>query len=114
MQSITLSSALQNFSNDRTIKSKTVNDSKIFRPQSLATQVKKGEELVSMIPAFKKAFDLMGDGIKLFSTENEFFFEKKNKISSFDEKRLEDSKAKLLKEFKDEKIANLIMSEKSK
>ena len=60
-----------------------------------------------MMPAIKKALDLMGDDIVELSTENESL---KNKIGSFDENRLEESKAKLLKAIDDEKRANVIMS----
>ena len=48
----------------------------------------------------------MGDDIVELSTENESF---KNKIGSYDGKWLEKSKSKLLKQFNDEKRANLIM-----
>ena len=60
-----------------------------------------------MMPTSKKAFVLMGDDIVDLSTENEFL---KNKIGSYDEKWLEESKAKLLKQYADEKRANLIRS----
>ena len=46
------------------------------------------------MPAIKKAFDLMGDAIVELSTENETL---KNQIGDYDEKWLEESKAKLLK-----------------
>ena len=46
-------------------------DLKEFNSQSLATQAKKGEKLVSMMPAIKKAFNLMGDEIIEISTETE-------------------------------------------
>ena len=49
----------------------------------------------------------MGDDIVHLSTENGAF---KNKIGSHDEKRLQESKDKLLKQIDDEKKANLIMS----
>ena len=60
-----------------------------------------------MIPVFKKAFNLSGDDIVEVSTENDAL---KNKIGSYDEKWLGESKAKLLKRFDDEKRANFIMS----
>ena len=60
-----------------------------------------------MIPAIKKAFDVMGDFSVNLSTKNDAL---KNKIGSYDEKRLEESKAKLLNQIDDEKRANLIMS----
>ena len=64
-----------------------------------------------MMPAIKKAFNLLGDDIVEISTENDAL---KNKIGSYDEKWLEESKAKLLKQIDDEKRANLIMSRTKK
>ena len=96
---------MQIISNDKTVRSNTVNDLKEFNSQSLATQAKKGEQLVSMMPAIKKAFDLMGDDIIELSTENEAL---KNQIGDYDEKWLQESKAKLLKEIDDGKRANLL------
>ena len=103
--------AMQIMSNDITVRSNTVQDLKDFNSQSLATEAKKGEQLVSMMPAIKKAFDLMGDDIVELSTENESL---KNKIGFYDGKRFEKSKTKLLKQFDDEKRANLIMSRMQK
>ena len=40
---------MQIISNDRTVRSKTVQDLNEFNSQSLSTQAKKGEQLVSMI-----------------------------------------------------------------
>ena len=60
-----------------------------------------------MTPAIKKAFDLMGDDdIVEISTEIEGL---KNQIRDYDEKWLEESKAKLLKQIHDEKRANLFV-----
>ena len=50
------------------------------------TQAKKGEQLVSKMPAVKTVSDLMGDNIVEFSTENESL---ESKIGSYDEKWLE-------------------------
>ena len=75
------------------------------------TQAKKGEQLVSMMPAIKKAFNLMGDDIVELSTENAAL---KNKIVSYDVKWLEESKERLLQQIDDEKRANLIMSRMKK
>ena len=47
------------------------------------------------MPAIKKAFDLRGDDLIESSTENEPL---KNRIGSYDEKWLEKSEAKLLKQ----------------
>ena len=68
--------------------------------QSLATQEKNGEKLVPMMPANKKAFNLMGDDIVELSTENDAL---RNKIRSYDQQCLEESKAKLLKQIVDDK-----------
>ena len=63
--------AMQIISNDKSVRSDTVQDSKKFNQQSLTTQAKKGEQLVPMMPAIKKAFKLMGDDIEEISDENE-------------------------------------------
>ena len=97
---------MQIISSDKTVRKITIEDLKEFNSQSLSTQAKKGEQLVSMMPAIKKAFDLMGDDIIDLSTENDAL---KNKIGSYDEKWIEESKNKMLKQIDDEKRANLIM-----
>ena len=53
----------------------------------------------------------MGDDIVELSTENDAL---KIKIGSYDERWLEESKLKLLKEIDDEKRANIIMSRMKK
>ena len=98
-------------SNDITVRNDTTQDLKDFNQQSLTTQVKKGEQLVSLMPANKKVFNLMGDDIVELSVENESL---KSQIGEYDEKWLEESEAKLLKEIVDEKRANLIMSRMKK
>ena len=85
--------AIQLIANDKTVKNNTVQDLKVFNNQSLARQAKKGEQIVSMMPAIKKDFNLLGDDIVDLSIENDAL---KNKIGSYDEKWLEESKAKLL------------------
>ena len=102
---------MQIISNDKSVRDDTIHDLKELHSQSLTTQAKKAEQLVSMMPAIKKAFDLMGDDIVDLSTENDAL---KNKIGNYDEKWLEESKAKLLKQIDDEKRANLIMSRMKK
>ena len=102
---------MQIISTDRTVRSDTVEDLKEFNSQSLATGLKKGEQLVSTMPAIKKAFNLMGDDIVDLHTENESL---RNKIGTYDEKLLEKSKARLLKQIDDEKRANLIISRMKK
>ena len=42
--------ALQTISNDQTVRNNTIQDLKKINSQSLATQVKKGGQLVSMMP----------------------------------------------------------------
>ena len=94
-------------SSDQSVGNDTIQDLKDFNQQSLSTQAKKGEQLVSTMPAIKKAFNLLGDDIIELSVENDAL---KNQIGDYDQKWLEESKAKLLKDINDEKRANLIMS----
>ena len=63
------------------------------------------------MPAIKIHFNILGDDIVELSTENDAL---KNKRGSYDEKCLEESEAKLLKQVDDEKRANLIMSRTEK
>ena len=97
---------MQIISNDKTVRNDTIQDLKDFNQQSLTTQTKKGEQLVSLMPAIKKAFHLLGGDIVDLSTENDTL---KSKIGDYVEKWLQESKAKLLKDINDEKRANLIM-----
>ena len=99
--------AMQLSSTDQTVRDNTIQVLKDFNQQSLSTQAKKGEQLTSMMPAIKKAFNLLGDDIIELSTENDVL---KNQIGEYDQKWLEESKEKLLKDIDDEKWANLIMS----
>ena len=62
---------MQVISNDKTVSSDTVKDLKEFNSQPLATRAKKREQLVTMMPAIEKSFNLMGDNIVELSTENE-------------------------------------------
>ena len=98
--------AMQIISSDQTVRNDTIEDLKEFNSQSLSTKAKRGEELVSMMPAIKKAFNLLGDDIVDLSRENDAL---KNQIGEYDEKLLEESKARLLKDINVEKRANLIM-----
>ena len=102
---------MQISSTDKTVRNNIIEDLKEFDTQSLNTQAKKGEQLVAMMPAIKKAFNLLGDDIVELSTENDAL---RNKIGEYDEKWLEESKNKMLKEIYDEKRANLIMSRMKK
>ena len=92
---------------DKTVRNDTKEDLKEFNSQSLTNQARKREQLVSMMPAIKKAFNLLSDDIIELSTENDAL---KSKIGFYDEKWLEESKNKVLKQIDDEKRANLIMS----
>ena len=98
-------------SSDQTVRNDTIQVLKDFNQQSLSTQAKKGEQLTSMMPAIKKAFNILGDDIIELSTENDVL---KNQIGEYDQKWLEDSKAKLLKDINDEKSDNLVMSRMKK
>ena len=80
---------MQRSSNDKTVRNDVIQGLKEFNQQSLTTQAKKGEQLVSMMPAIRKAFTLLGDDIVELSTENDAL---KNKIGEYDEKWLQDSK----------------------
>ena len=64
-----------------------------------------------MMPAINKVFELIGNDIIELSTGNETL---KNQIGDYDEKWLEESKAKLLKQIDDEKRTNLLMSRMQK
>ena len=63
------------------------------------------------MPAIKKAFNLLGDNIIELSVENDTL---KNQIGDYDQKWLEESKARLLKDIDDKKRADLIMSRMKK
>ena len=102
---------MQLISTNQTIRNDTLQDLRDFNEQSLSSPAKKVEQLVSMMPAIKKAFNLLGDDIVDLSAENDTL---KNKIGVYDEKWLEESKAKLLKDIDDEKRANLIMTRMKK
>ena len=84
---------------------------KVFNNQPLTTQAKKGEQLVSMMPANKKSFSFLCDNIVQLSTKIDAL---KNQIGCYDEKWLEESKAKLLKQINDENRAQFIMSRMKK
>ena len=97
---------MQLSSNDKTVRNDTIQDLGKFNQQSLTTQAKKGEQLTAMMPAIKKAFNVLGDDIIELSTENDVL---KNQIGEYDEKWLQESKAKLLKDIDDKKKADLVM-----
>ena len=68
-------------SNDQTVRGHTIQDLKDFNSQSLTPQAKKGEQIVSMMPAIKKAFNLMGDDIVECYTKTDAL---KNKTGNYD------------------------------
>ena len=76
---------MQIISNDKTVKSDAVQSLKEFNSQSLSTRAKEGEQPVFLMPAIKKAFDLMGDDIVELTTKNENL---KNQIGEYDQKWL--------------------------
>ena len=98
-------------STNQRVRNNTIQDLKDFNQQSLSTRAKKGEQIVSMMPAIKEAFTLMGNDIVDLSTENDAL---KEKIGDYDEKWLQESKEKLLKDIDDKKRADLIMSRMKK
>ena len=98
-------------STNQKVRNNTIQDLKDFNQQSLSTRAKKGEQLVSMMPAIKEAFTLMGNDIVDLSTENDAL---KEKIGDYDEKWLQESKEKLLKDIDEKKRADLIMSRMKK
>ena len=97
---------MQIISHNKTLRNDTIQDLKEFNQQSLTIQAKKREQLVSMMLAIKKAFNLMGDDIVELSVENESL---KSHIYEYDEMWFQESEVKLLKGIDDEKRANLIM-----
>ena len=101
--------AIQIISNDKTVRSDTVQDIKEFTNQSFATQAKKGEQLLSMMSAFKKALNLMGDDIVELSTKTDAI---KKEVGSYDPQWLEESKAMRLKRTDDDERSNLFTSRK--
>ena len=70
-------------STNQKVRNNIIQDLKDFNQQSLSTRTKKGEQLVSMMPAIKEAFTLMGNDIVDLSTENDAL---KEKIGDDDEK----------------------------
>ena len=103
--------AMQFIFNDQNVKKNTIQDLKEYNFQFLSTQARKGEQLVSLMPAIKKTLDVMGDNIVELSTEDETF---KNQIGDYDVKYLEELKAELLKQIDDEERASLTKSRMKK
>ena len=62
---------MQILSDDKTVKSDTIQDLKSFKSQSLSTRTKKGEQLVSMMPVIRKAFNFLVDDKVELSRKNE-------------------------------------------
>src|SRR5207247_2122558 len=99
-----MSSAIQLVKTNNEVRNEIINDLKEFNNQTLVTQAKKGEELVAMMPAVKKAFNMMADDIFELSTENDLL---KDKIGEYDEEWLKESKDKLLANTTDDKKQKL-------
>ena len=102
---------MQLISNDKTVRNDTIQDLREYNNPALATQAKKREQLVSIMSANKKAFNLLDDDIVELSTKNDAL---KNKIGSYYEKWLEESEGKLIKQIDHERGANLILSRMTK
>ena len=103
--------AIQLVQNDKTVRDNTILELKEFNNNLYQLKLKKGEQLITMMPAIKKAFNLMGDDIIELDAENKSL---KNKIGNYDEKWLEESKARLLKQIDDDKRASIIMERMKK
>ena len=63
--------AIQIIANVKTVRNDTVKDLREFNNEHLASQAKKREQIFSMMPAIKKAFNLMVDDIVELSTKND-------------------------------------------
>ena len=74
---------MQIISKNQIVRSNTVQALTEFDSKSLSTQARNGEQLVSMMPAIEKSFDLMGDHIVELTTIEESL---KKKKGSHDEK----------------------------
>ena len=61
---------MQIISRDKIVRNNTVQGLNGSNSQSLATRVKKGEQVFSMMLAIEKAFDLLGYDILQISTDN--------------------------------------------
>jgi hypothetical protein len=91
---------------DSTVRKEIIEDIKDFKNQTLSTQAKKGEQLIAMMPAVKKAFNMMADDIYELSTENEIL---KDKIGDYDENWLKESKDKLMSNTTEDKKNKLML-----
>ena len=69
--------AMEDISKDKTVRGNTVQGLIDFSSHPLATQAKDREQLVSIIFAIWKIFDVMGADIVEFCTENESLENKK-------------------------------------
>ena len=84
---------------------------KKFNSQPSAKQSIKRRKIGLYDACYSKYFWSIGDDIVELSTENESL---KNQLGDYDEKWLQESEAKLLKQMDVEKITNLIMSRMEK
>ena len=98
---------MRSISNDKFVRIYTVQDSEDFNSQPIATENKEREQLVAVMPAIEKTFDILGNDILEFFTGKKSL---KNQIDSYNDKLLEESEAMLLEQFDDEKRANWVIS----
>ena len=78
---------------DKSIREETKQAMKEYKQQSLQSQAKQGEQLTSMMPAIKRAFELVRDDNYELVVENNVL---RDKIGDVNEDWLETSKKKLL------------------
>ena len=78
---------MQLISNDKTVRSDTIQDLEDFNQQYLTTQAEKGKQLVSLMPANKKAFKFLGDDIVEINVDYESL---KGQFGEYDEKWLQE------------------------
>ena len=86
--------ALQHILTDKTVRSSRIQVLRDFHSRALASQPRKGEQVVSLMFSIIKIFVLMGDDLVELSTKNETL---KNTIGFYDDKRLEENTLRLLK-----------------
>ena len=84
---------MQFIPSDKTVTNKIIQNWKKFNSQSSSTRGKRKQQLVTMMPSIKNAFDTMGDLIVELTAEIESL---KKKVSFYDENCSQESKSKLL------------------
>ncbi len=85
--------ALAIVKDDRSVREESKTSLKEFKEQSLQTQAKKGEQFTVMMPAIKRAFEMMRDDSYDLVVENNVL---RDKMGDVNEQWLETSKKKLL------------------